>query len=426
MSIWDRSFRPLWPETSREAAPDCPPLAGEVSADVAVIGAGYAGLTTAIHLADAGAKVVVLEAEAPGFGGSGRNGGQVIAGLRHVRGEVVEQYGAALGEPLYAFGLGTAKAVWDLIDRFQIKADDNRRGWINAAHGAASLDQSRRRVEALTKIGAPVELLDRGRIVALTGTEEYVGGWIDRRAGSVQPLAYARGLARGALSLGVAIHADSRVTALEPLAGGWLCRTARGAVRAKQVVVATTGYSDRLVPGLKQSVILVQNFQIATSPLGPEDRRRILPEGQCVSDTRNLLRYFCVDRDHRLIVGGRGSLGPARGPESFGLQRLMLAKLYPHLADAPTPHYWGGWVAVSPPGRWPKLHEPAPGLLATMGCNGKGVAWNSAIGRLLADRCQGRSIAMPIEPIRRIPFPWARKLYTRAATVYYRWQDSRG
>lgn len=425
MSVWDRNFRPLWPETSRESAPVCPPLQGETTADVVVIGAGYAGLSTAIHLADAGAKVVVLEAEAPGFGGSGRNGGQVIAGLRHIRSEVVEHYGVERGEALYAFGQGTAQAVWELIDRFQIQADDNRRGWINAAHGQASLDQSRRRVEALTKLGAPVDLLDRDRIVALTGTEEYLGGWIDRRAGSVQPLGYARGLARGALLQGAAIHCDSRVVALKPVAGGWICCTARGTVRAKQVVVATTGYSDRLVPGLKSSVILVQSFQIATAPLSTTDRLKILPEGQCVSDTRNLLRYFRVDRDHRLIVGGRGGLGPARGPEAFGLQRLMLAKLYPHLAATPTPHHWGGWVAVSPPGRWPKLHEPAPGLLVTMGCNGKGVAWNSAIGRMLADRCLGRPIAMPIEPIRRIPFPWLRKLYTRAATVYYRWQDSR-
>ncbi|MCK6449247.1 MAG: FAD-binding oxidoreductase [Alphaproteobacteria bacterium] len=425
---WDRHSRPLWAETAREPPPDCPPLAGAARADVAVIGAGYAGLGTAIHLADRGASVTVLEAEQPGSGASGRNGGQVIPGLRHFRRDLDAVYGAARGERLYAFGAGTADAVWRLVDRFAIACDPIRTGWIQAAHGGASLAESERRVAAWRRFGAPVEMLDRDAMRRLTGAAGYVGGWIDRRGGSVQPLAYARGLARGALGLGVRIHCGSRVTALERGAAGWTCRTAQGAVTAERVVVATTAYSDGLVPGLAASFVAVQSFQIATAPLSGEQRRRILPQGQCVSDMRNLLRYFRVDRDHRLVVGGRGTQTPARGPGSFGHQRLMLDKLYPELRGTALPHAWGGFVAVTP-GRWPRLHEPAPGLIIPMGCNGKGVAWASAFGRVLADLALGgaeRDMPLPIEPIARIPFPGLRRFYSAAATAYYRFQDARG
>ncbi|MBL8704593.1 MAG: FAD-binding oxidoreductase [Rhodospirillales bacterium] len=156
-----------------------------------------------------------------------------------------------------------------------------------------------------------------------------------------------------------------------------------------------TGYSDRLVPGLRQSVILVQSLQIATAPLGPEDRRRILPEGQCVSDTRNLLRYFRVDRDHRLIVGGRGSLGPAHGPESFGLQRMMLAKLYPHLADAVLLEWLGGRVAARP------LDKDARGRA--------GPAGNDGLQR------QGRRLEQRHRPASRRPLPGPEDSHTDGA-----------
>lgn len=193
-------------------------------------------------------------------------------------------------------------------------------------------------------------------------------------------------------------------------------------------MVATTAYGDGLVPGLAASYVAVQSFQVATDPLPPDLRALILPDGQCVSDTRNLLRYFRVDRDHRPIVGGKGTSTPADGPSSFGLQRIMLEKLYPELKSCALPYRWGGFVAVTP-GRWPRLHEPAPSLLVSMGCNGKGVAWASAFGRVLAERTLGaaeRDLPLPIVPIRGIPFPGLRRLYSGAAMAYYRVMDALG
>ncbi|GAB4197304.1 MAG: FAD-binding oxidoreductase [Thalassobaculales bacterium] len=428
-AVWDAGFRSLWAETSREPAPDCPPLAGEVTADVLVIGAGYAGLSAAIHLADRGARVVVLEAEAPGHGGSGRNGGQVIPGIRHFRQDCVDAFGAERGDRLYRFGAGAQDAVWSFIDRFAIACDDVRRGWVQAAHGAASLALGRQRAAAWQRFGAPVELLDAAAIARLTGSHEYVGGFVDRRGGHLNPLAYARGLARGALSLGVAVHGASRVTALAADGPGFLARTAGGAVRARRVVVATTGYSDGLIPGLSASILPVQSFQVATAPLSAGQRGRILANGEAVSDTRNLLRYFRLDRDGRLVVGGRGTLRPARGLASFSLVRMTLGKLYPELADAPITHWWGGFVAVALPERWPRLHQPAPGLFVSMGCNGKGVAWASAFGSVLADAALGAaeaSLPLPVTPVPRIPLPALRRIYQAIGTAWYRLLDARG
>jgi glycine/D-amino acid oxidase-like deaminating enzyme len=200
-------------------------------------------------------------------------------------------------------------------------------------------------------------------------------------------------------------------------------------VTAGRVVVATTAYSDGLVPGLADSFMAVQSFQVATAPMTAEQRRRILPAGEAVSDTRHLLRYFRVDADGRLVVGGRGTLGPASGADSFSLVRMMLGKLYPELAAAPIEHAWGGFVAVDLPHRWPRLHRPAEGLWASMGCNGKGVAWSSAFGRVLADAALGAAedtLPLPVSPMRRIPFPALRRLYVGVGTLYYRMMDRHG
>lgn len=426
---WDAAFSNLWAATSREPPPDCPPLRGEATADVLVIGAGYAGLSTAIHLADAGARVAVLEAHAPGHGGSGRNGGQVIPGIRHFAADCIAAFGPARGPLLHRFGAHAQDAVWGFIDRFAIVADDVRTGWVQAAHGAESHALGLKRAAAWREFGAPVETLDAAAIAALTGSPEYVGGWVDRRGGTVNPLAYCRGLARGAASLGVALHGHSHVRALEREGAGWRARTDGGTLRAGRVVVATTGYSDGLVPGLADSIMAVQSFQVATAPLSADQRRRILPGGEAVSDTRNLLRYFRTDAHGRLVVGGRGTLGPARGPAGFALVRMKLARLYPELADAPIEHAWGGFVAVNPPDRWPRLHRPAEGLWASMGCNGKGVAWASAFGRVLADAALGAredDLPLPVTPMPRIPLRMLRRLYIGAGTLWYRLMDRRG
>ncbi|HZD26729.1 MAG TPA: FAD-dependent oxidoreductase, partial [Alphaproteobacteria bacterium] len=209
----DPEIRSLWQATA-VPAPDCPPLAGERRIDVAVIGGGFTGLSAALHLAEAGAKVAVLEAREPGWGASGRNGGMVIPGLKEDPDDLVARHGPEAGEAMVRASAATADLVFGLIERHSIDCDARRAGWIQPAHTAAALPALRRRYEQWAGRGADVAWLSREEIAARLGSDRYHGGWIDRRGGGLQPLSYARGLARAAQAAGAAVHGQSPVTAL--------------------------------------------------------------------------------------------------------------------------------------------------------------------------------------------------------------------
>ncbi|MGF1610583.1 MAG: NAD(P)/FAD-dependent oxidoreductase, partial [Kiloniellales bacterium] len=187
----------LWAATARPA-PDAPPLQGERRAEVAVVGAGFTGLSATLHLAESGADVVLLEAAEPGWGASGRNGGQVIPGFKLDPDELVARFGPECGERLAAFAGGTADLVFELIARHGIDCAAERSGWIQAVHAPARMILAERRVAQWSKRGVHAEVISAERIAQLTGTERYSGGWIDGRGGVLQPLGYARGLAEAA------------------------------------------------------------------------------------------------------------------------------------------------------------------------------------------------------------------------------------
>src|SRR5215207_5812083 len=240
----------LWAATAPPAFPT-PRLDGDASVDVCVIGAGYAGLSTALHLAERGTNVLVLEAREPGWGASGRNGGQVIPGLKYDPDELVEKF-PERGEELVAFAGGTADAVFDLIARHKLYVPHVRAGWIQRAHTPDAIEAVRRRAEQWAKRGAAAEFLDKAATERHLGTAQYDAGWLDRRGGAIQPLAYARGLARAALEAGAAMHGQSRVTAVARNGGRFTVTTERGAaVTAEKVVVCTNGYTGDLVPRLR-------------------------------------------------------------------------------------------------------------------------------------------------------------------------------
>lgn len=415
----------LWQATA-EPPPACPPLAGEREAAVAIVGAGFTGLATAIALAEDGVDVVVLEAEEPGAAASGRNGGQVIPGIRHFPDELEAAFGPALGRRVYEFGLGTADAAFALIRRHAIACDAVQTGWLQPADKPAHLDASRRRVAQWQRMGHAARALDREEMAAALGSAAYLGGWMHPGGGSVQPLSYVRGLARAALAAGAAVHGASPVTALERLGDRWRLRTPRGSVVAGRVLLATNAGPGNLWSALRRSLLPVWSFQIATAPLPAAERARVLPGGQPASDTREVLRYFRLDRDGRFVVGGKGRLGGPRGPDSFALQQRMLRRLYPALADLPIEHAWGGQVAIVPD-RLPRVHELAPGLIAAIGCNGKGVALCSALGRPLAEALSGRPLAdlpLPVAPVRPIPLHALRPFYVAAGSAWMKAKDA--
>jgi glycine/D-amino acid oxidase-like deaminating enzyme len=260
-------------------------------------------------------------------------------------------------------------------------------------------------VEQWQRRGAPVELLDRQRVAELTGTTCYAGGMVDHRAGALQPLAYARGLARAALRAGAAVHGRSPATGLKRHAGSWRVSVPGGMVTANRVIVATNAYTDDLWPGLRRTVLPVQSYQVATRPLPDDMRRRVLPGGQVVSDLRRILFYFRLDPEGRLIMGGRGPLNDTGDPALFARLERAVTTLFPHLGSPAWEHRWSGRVALTAD-HLPHLHEPQPGLLIGLGYNGRGVAMATVMGKLLAERARGASssdIGWPVVPIAPVP-----------------------
>lgn len=414
----------LWAATAVPGQP-FDTLSGDISAQVAVIGGGFTGLSTALHLSERGIDVVVLEAAEPGWGASGRNGGQVIPGLKHDPDELEALLGPERGARAVDAAGGTADLVFALIERYAIDCDARRSGWIQAATGPSGLAAMIRRSEQWTARHVAARLLDEAEITRLVGGGGYVGGWIDPRGGSVQPLSYARGLARAAAGNGARIFADSPATRLSRQAAAWRIDTPGGSVTAASAVLATNGYTETLWPGLERSIIPVYSFQVATRPLSENVRRTILPEGHAVSDSRRLLRYFRLDAEGRLLMGGRAPFTDRPTFHDARTLKRWIEEMFPQIGDPELAYVWSGRVALTAD-HLPHLHELAPGLHAALGYNGRGVAMATQMGRILADLASGtpaQEAALPVTPMRQIRFHGLHRPILHGLVQYYRLRD---
>jgi glycine/D-amino acid oxidase-like deaminating enzyme len=416
-------WRSLWSATGAPPVAT-PPLSGSCRAEVAVVGAGYTGISAALHLAEMGVDVCVLETEEPGWGASGRNGGQVIPGLKHDPDELLRRFGPEQGRQLVELVGKAADTVFDVIARYGIDCDARREGWIQPAHSTAMLDTQRRRVAQWQKWGAPVDMLDRPAISTRIGTDAFMGGWIDRRAGSIHPLNYLRGLVRAASGLGARIHSHTPVTGLARGGDRWQLHTAAGpTVDAAQVLIATNGYTRKLWPGLRRSIIAANSFIVATEPLPEEIGATVLPGGEVASDSRRLLHYFCKDAEGRLLMGGRGSFSDPTSPEAWAhLERARL-QLFPQTRGIDLQYRWAGRVAVTRD-FLPHVHAPAQDLTIALGYNGRGIAMATTLGRQLALHMARRGTpGLPLSTIRPIPFHGLQRLYYSTAVAWYRLLD---
>ena len=297
----------LWAATANEA-PERPALMGSKEADVVVIGAGFTGLSAALHLADAGKRVIVLEAETPGWGASGRNGGQVNPGLKADPAETEAVNGTEMGKRMVAASAGAGDLVFGLIKKHAIDCDANRCGWVRAATSAkklAALQETGRQWRARDHA---VDEIDASEMARLLGAAPYVGGLIDRRGGNLHPLNYALGLASAAEKAGAVLYGQSRVTDLKSNTDSVTVTTGQGQVRAQKALICTNAYTGPLANPLGQTVVPVTSVQVATEPLSDNVARSILPEGHSPSDTARLLIYFRKDAAGRFIMGGRGAM----------------------------------------------------------------------------------------------------------------------
>lgn len=395
--------------------------------DVIIVGGGIMGLSTALHAARAGLSVQVLDADAIGQGASGLNGGQVIPGLKYDPEWLIEHFGKERGEALVEFAASTADAVFDVIRNEKLAVPFTRNGWIQAAHTETALKAAANRDRQWRARGADVRLLDQAEIAAMTGARGYLGGWLDRRAGVIDPLSYTLELARVASAAGAGIAEQQRVVRLAKEVGVWRVSTQSGAeLRARSVVLATNAYTDGLLPGLAQTIVPLHSFQIATAPLPVDLAASILPGGQAVSDSRRILVYYRKSSDGRLVLGGRGRMAlPSSAGDWVHLERALI-RLYPALAGIAIEKRWFGRVALTPD-HLPHLHEPEKGLLAVVGCQGRGVGLMSALGKRMANYLasgDARQLPFPLSPIRPIPFHAFRQVGVAAAITWYRMLDA--
>jgi glycine/D-amino acid oxidase-like deaminating enzyme len=381
------------------------PLEGEGRAAVVVIGGGITGLSSALHLAERGIDVALLEANEIGFGASGRNGGHVNPGLKPDPEEVERDFGD-LGRRMVPFSYAAPEALFRLVERHQLRCEARQAGTLRAATTAKTLVGLTSLARQYAARGIPAALLCKTESFAATGTHRYQGILRDPSGGSVNPLGYARGLAQAASAAGARIHVASKAVRLSrPPAGGWRVETPRGAITADRLVIGTNGYTDDLWPGLRRTVVPVWSGITATEPLPDLILREVMPEGGVLYELGSITVYYRVDLAGRLLMGGRSALHQMTGPGGFRYLQSYARKLWPVLRGVAWTHGWNGQLGMTPD-HYPHLHEPEPDVLIALGYNGRGVAMATAMGGLIARRIGGEAaetLDMPVTDIKPIP-----------------------
>ncbi len=327
----------LYADTAVPPAPT-PPLDGDRTASVAIIGGGFAGLSTALHLAARGVDTIVLEAREPGWGASGNNGGQVNPGLKLTPDAIEDEFGADLGRRMLSFSYGAPTFTFDLIRRYQIPCEARQNGTLRVAYQASGASDVETLAAQCGQRDMPVALLDRAQLRETTGTDRYVRGLLDRRGGDLHPLSYARGLARAAIGAGAAMHGDTPALSLERDSQGWRIKTPRAVVRAEKILIATNGFADDLWPDLRRTIVPVFSSIAATAPLPDDVVKDIMPTRSVLYESGHITVYYRIDQNNRLLMGGRGPMrwnSPAIGDRlSHPVRRAALAATQEHDLDA--------------------------------------------------------------------------------------------
>ena len=400
----------LWAKTAIPG-PDCPRLESNEEADVVIVGAGYTGCSAALHLAREGKNVKVLDSAEPGWGCSGRNGGQVNpGGTRQTPDEIVDTLGQQWGERFVSMGHQTCDLVFELIERYEIDCDAVRPGYVQGGWDEEGKVYQKDWVDQWQQRGVSAELLDAGGIRDLIGSEHYSHGMYDPRGGNLQPLSYTRGLAHAAISEGARFHNHTKAVRIDRRGADWRVSVEGGhEVIAKNVVIGTNGYTDGLWPGLDHSLVPVCSFVAATQPLSHNMLASILPGLHAVSEACRIIVYYRLDRDGRFVIGGRGNWFNTEQTGDDAHVRDIAARVFPALADVDWEYHWGGWPAIT------KTHLPmliglAPGVYAGLGYNGRGVATATMMGKQLALAVLGESPDMEVQPLETYTFHPFRQL----------------
>jgi glycine/D-amino acid oxidase-like deaminating enzyme len=405
MSIQQKTF---WLDTVSMPAPAQQPLPARV--DVAVIGAGFTGLSAARTLAKRGAKVAVLETETVGWGASSRNGGMVLTGLKLGANTLISRYGKDVTRRMYAASLASIDCVEQIIREENIACDFARCGHLEVACKAKHFAEFHESVEVIAReFNHQLRVVPKDQLQCEIGSTIYHGGIVDATSAGVNPARYVAGLARAADRAGAAIFERARVESVEREANqgtpGWKLITARGALWAKDAFVATSGYTSRVTPALQKKIIPIGSYIIVTEILPEKLAAELSPRNRMIYDSKNYLYYYRLTPDRRMLFGGRAAFFPETESSirtSAEILRRGMISVYPQLRDARVEYVWGGTLDFA--------FDIMPhagqldGIYYSVGYAGHGVAMATYLGTKMADQICGGADENPFAAI---PFPGA-------------------
>ena len=415
-----------WYAATAHTLPSFPPLRGEVSADVCVVGGGYTGLSAALHLAERGYEVVLLEAVRVGWGASGRNGGQVGSGQRQDVLELEARYGHDRARALWDLAEEAKALLRERVERHRIDCD-LKPGNLLAVTRRRYLPELQRETEHLASRYAYRELrmLDRDEVREMVASERYCGGQFDAGGAHLHPLNLALGLARAAVAAGARLYEQSRATVIR-----WgsrpLVHTDEGQVRARYVLLCGNAYLGDLVPEIRSRIMPIANHLLATEPLGAARAAALIPADCCVHASKFVVDYYRLSPDGRLIFGGGETYRdrPPRDLRAF-VRRYML-EVFPQLTDVRIEYAWSGRLAITR-SRLPHFGRIRDRAFFAHGFSGHGVAVTQLAGKLLAEAVAGTAERFDVFaglPHRRFPGGrWARQPLLAAGMLYYALKD---
>lgn len=393
----------LWDDTSTETVRTRNDGVKD-TVDVVIVGAGFTGLSAAIHCTENGMSCHVIEAEHVGYGGSGRNTGLVNAAAWLPPQDVIKQLGAKAGKKFVDIFSDAPSFVFGLIKKYNIECEVTNTGTIHAAHGKLGFVDLQYRKSEWDRLGAPVDLLSADETAELTGTRRFYGALVDKRAGTINPMGYCRGLARAALQNGAKLTTNCRVHNVIKENDGWRIITSNGDLKAKYVILGTNAYTDKLWPGLSQTFTRINYFNCATVPLG-ERIKYILPQRQGLWDTGKIMFSLRRDKYDRLIIG---SMGRIHGNRKSGITKrwasAQLKRLFPDLGPVEFENIWYGEIAMTPT-HLPGVHQLDRNLYTSIGYNGRGITTGTIFGKALADMISSSSpdgLPLPITQMAKV------------------------
>jgi len=392
-------------------------------ADAVVVGGGYCGLAAATELAHRGRRVVVLDAHDLGWGASTRNGGMVLPELK-AGPRALERTHGELGLRLH----GEVEAAFDHVEKViadgAIDCAYERTGQLYVTHsdrGAIHLDDL---ATQLTSIGSPAHVVRGADLGAEIGSSLFAAGLVVERSGGLHPARFHAGLTRLADAAGASLHPHTPAAAVVPAGDDWQVSTPRGDITTEHVLVATNAYADKLVPALRRRVLPMGSFIIATEPLAPDLAEAVLPTGRMCFNDRNLLWYWRLDDERRMVFGGRKRLGAVRLDEARDYLYRCMVQVHPQLTGVALERAWGGNVALTFD-RLPHCGR-IDGLWYATGCNGSGVALNTWLGHRMADAIEGGALP-PFAELHhpRIPLHALRAAWLPVVSAWYGFKDRR-